>query len=289
MDDLRLWDSPNPLVEGIYSADNYEVIDYDNGKICYIFFSSNGLFFPDTISQFKETIIDKNRYEWKRMATGKEIISKSGRHIFVRDIYKQWYTKGISNTVNSIDKMIPLLKTLTEGYEVITVGSSAGGYIAALVAAKLSAKCCFDFSGQISLWEVSKTNPFVKEGINYEEVKKYYDITKMIGESECIYYYFYPQYNERDVRQFAQIKTYPNVRGFSFKEKNHAATMLAGNMRYIICRDYTYMNTLYHHYSEKKINKIEFLFRTVPFSKALLILYKEIRHYIERRVKHIEK
>ena len=114
MDDLRLWDSPNSLVEGIYSTDNYEVIDYDNGKICYIFFSSNGLFFPDTISQFKETIIDKNRYEWKRMATGKEIISKSGRHIFVRDIYKQWYTKGISNTVNSIDKMIPLLKALTE-------------------------------------------------------------------------------------------------------------------------------------------------------------------------------
>ena len=42
------------------------------------------------------------------------------------------------------------------------------------------------------------------------------------------------------------------------------------------------MNTLYNHYSEKKINKIEFLFRTVSPVKAVGILFKEIRHYIKR-------
>lgn len=285
MDDLRLWDSSNLLVEEIYCTDNYEVIDYNNGKLCYIFFSSNGLFFPNTISQFQKTVIGSNRYEWKRMATCKEIISKSGRHIFVRDIYKQWYVRGINSTINSVDKMISLLKTLTEGYEVITVGSSAGGYVAALVAAKLSAKVCFDFSGQISLWEVSQTNPFIKEGIHHEEVKKYYDIAEIIGRSECIYYYFYPQYNECDVKQFARISTYQNVKGFVFREKNHAATMLAGNMRYIICKDYEYMNQLYQYYEGKVISKIVFLFKTVPIIKALRILVKEIRKYMKRKYK----
>ncbi|HAU87813.1 MAG TPA: hypothetical protein DCW90_20700 [Lachnospiraceae bacterium] len=155
MDDLKLWETPNPMVDEIYHRDNYEVIDYDNTNICYVFFSSNGLFFPDTIKEFQEKIVDKNRYEWKRMASSKEIVVKSGRHIFVRDIYKQWYAKGISYLINSVDKMVLLLKQLTEGYDVITVGSSAGGYMAALMAAELSAKACFDFAGQISFCSFS--------------------------------------------------------------------------------------------------------------------------------------
>lgn len=283
MDDLNLWKSPNSLVDNVYKKDNYEVVDYANTNLCYIFFSSNGLFFPDTTSEFIDKIIDKDRYEWKRMASSNEVIKRSGRHIFVRDIYKQWYIKGINQEINSIENLIFFLKELTQGYEVITVGSSAGGYIAALIAAEISAKYCFDFSGQISLWEAVKTNPFVKAGVKDNAVKKYYDISKLIGDSECIYYYFYPQYNAKDVEQFAKIRMYPNVRGFSFGEKNHAATMFAGNMRYIICKDHEYMERLYKHYEKKVINKLTFLARTVPVSKVFMILYKEVRHYIDRR------
>lgn len=284
MDDLRLWDTPNPLVEGVYNTDNYEVIDYGNSNLCYIFFSSNGLFFPDTIKEFEEKVIQKNRYEWKYLASDKELIEVSGRHIFVRDIYKQWYIKGINNEINTIDKLIVMLRELTEGYDVVTVGSSAGGYVAALIASKLSAKFCFNFAGQISLWEFSKTNPFVKDGVNEDNKKKYYDISKIMGESECIYYYFYPLYNDRDVKQFAQIQMYSNVRGFSFSEKNHAAAMLVGNMRYIICKDLESMDLLYKHYKGKTINKIEFLFRTVSTFKAFLILLKEVKRFIDRRL-----
>lgn len=291
MDDLRLWDTTNPLVREVYNTDNYEVIDYGNSNMCYIFFSSNGLFFPDTIKEFEEKVIKKNRYEWKYMASSKKLTKISGRHIFVRDIYKQWYIKGINCKINTIDKMIDMLKELTEGYDVVTVGSSAGGYIAALVAANLSAKYCFDFAGQISLWESSKTNPFVKAGMYEADINRYYDISKIIGESECVYYYFYPQYNDRDVKQFARIQMCSNVKGFSFGEKKHAATMFAENMKYLLCKDFESMNLLYEHYKGKTINKLEFLFRTVSVFKAFVTLLKEVKRFVDRRLgnKRIEK
>lgn len=289
MNELKLWDTPNLIVDKVYNTANYEVIDYNNSKVCYIFFSSHGLFFPNTIEEFQNKIVEENRYEWKHMASNKEVIAKSGRHIFVRDIYKQWYIKGINNEINSIEKLVLFLEELTKGYDIITVGSSAGGYAAALIAAKLSAKYCFDFSGQVSIWEVAEENPFAKQGIGCEAVQKYYDIAKIIGESKCRYYYFYPAYNERDVKQYLLIRKYQNVEGFAFEEKNHAATMFAGNMRYIIYKDSQYMDMLYEYYGERKINKINFLFKTVSVTKALWILIKEIKYYVLRKIDQIDK
>lgn len=58
---------------------------------------------------------------------------------------------GANGKLNSLDKLIDYLKTATKGFEVTTVGVSSGGYVASIVAAKLGAKRCFDFSGQFSL------------------------------------------------------------------------------------------------------------------------------------------
>lgn len=54
----------------------------------------------------------------------------------------------------------------TEGMQVITVGVSSGGFIAAILASSLKASYCLDFAGQFSLlyhWTHVDTNPFLKE------------------------------------------------------------------------------------------------------------------------------
>ena len=58
---------------------------------------------------------------------------------FVRDVYKQWYLKGVNAEIDSIEKLYEFLKAETEGYQIVTVGSSAGGYAAVLFGYLLNA------------------------------------------------------------------------------------------------------------------------------------------------------
>jgi hypothetical protein len=78
-------------------------------------------------------------------------MKNAGKLIFVRDIFKSWYVCGISDRYSSIDDMIDFLKEETKGYKVITVGNSAGGYMAVLAGVLLGAERVFNFSGQYSL------------------------------------------------------------------------------------------------------------------------------------------
>lgn len=285
IDEADIWFKEYPLIQQEYSKDNFLVKDYGKTNKCYIFFSSNALYFPNTLDEFRKKIVEQDRYEWKRIASSKEIIESVGRVIFVRDIYKQFYVSGINSRVNSIDKLIELLSKLTVGYEVITVGSSAGGYIAALVAAKLSARMCFDFSGQISFYlgDYIENTPLLKNKVCNSEYKKYYDISELIKCSSCKYYYFYPKYNDLDVREYKLISKYDNVYGFAFAQKNHSATMFAGNMRFIICKEEAGMEELYCHYSNHIIHPMYFLLRTTPLYSAITILFHECKSWFKRR------
>lgn len=62
--------------------------------------------------------------------------------------------------------LIRKMREETEGMQVITVGVSSGGFIAAILASSLKASYCLDFAGQFSLlhhWTHVDTNPFLKE------------------------------------------------------------------------------------------------------------------------------
>lgn len=112
------------------SKDNF-IIEEDTkivNNLCYIYFSSHAVYFPETKGNFKDKIVNKNVFEWY-----KRRISNVRKSIFVRDIRKQFYCEGINNNLNSIDKLLGFLKKETKNFDVITVGSSAGGYLAALV------------------------------------------------------------------------------------------------------------------------------------------------------------
>ncbi len=287
MEYFDFWNAENEMVKNAYASENIKVVDYSDIKVCYIFFSSHGLYFPNTLEEFEEKVVKQNRFEWENIASSKEIRKVCGRAIFVRDIYKQYYVSGINKRENSIDKLLVKLKQLTQGYQVITVGSSAGGYMAMLVGAVLKATDCFSFSGQVSLYLQNRIEscPFLKQSVEDSQKNKYFDITDLIKESNLHVWYFYPYYNEADKEEFGYIKAGKSVKGFAFALSNHAETMYAENMKHIISKNEKKLEKLYRHYEGKVIKREDFLFRSTSIATIFLFYKKKTIRFIKRRLK----
>lgn len=269
--EFNICDPENEMLLQAYQKENYQCIDTGVvSDICYIFFSSNGLYYPDTKEVFEEQILQKDRYEWKWVVKNSQILNIAGRIIYVRDIYKRWYTKGINTKTDTIEKTIELLKKLTDGYRVITVGSSAGGYMAVLTATKLKAKFCINFSGQYV--------------ISRELCNPYTDISGLLKKYTGSVFYFFPAHCEDDIKQYNFIKNINCVNSFLFNEKKHASTMLTGNMSYIIDKSESELLQLCKVYTQHEISKLDFLFKTVPKSKAVGILEKELKSFFIRKM-----
>ena len=254
-----------------YEGDNYQCIDTGTeSDICYIFFSSNGLYFPDEKEVFEREIIQKNRYEWKWVVNHSGIPKKAGRILYVRDVFKDWYSMGISKVVNTLDKTLDLLKSLTEGYKIVTVGSSAGGYMAVLAAVRLQADWCINLSGQYRV----RTN--VQE--------EYRDLSAILQDYRGIIFYFVPIRSGQDLEQYETVKNITGIKSFLFTGKKHADTMLTGNMLYVIDKDIDELMLLYSHYEGREIDKIRFLLYTVPLTGIMRIAPKEIMGFVKRRL-----
>jgi hypothetical protein len=67
--------------------------------ICIIYFSSNAIYFPNDRAAFCQKIVKENRFEWKN-----NILKSARKVIFIRDVLKSWYLKGISSNINLIEK-----------------------------------------------------------------------------------------------------------------------------------------------------------------------------------------
>lgn len=103
--------------------DNYKIEYTGEGRECVaVYLTSNALFYPHTAEKFNEAVIERDRYEWTRLK-----IRRAQKHIFVRDIYKQWYASGINSTINSIDKLTEWLRKETSGYNSLIINGSSGG------------------------------------------------------------------------------------------------------------------------------------------------------------------
>ena len=141
----------NRLLAVSYRNDNYKVIQglSDNGK-CIVFFSGNGLYFPNTEESFRKTIMYRDRYEWASVSS--IICDYVSRIILVRDVRKSWYADGINSTYNTLEKTVDFLKTLCEGMELYYFGNSAGGYMAMLARMMMGAKCIYNWGGQTDLF-----------------------------------------------------------------------------------------------------------------------------------------
>jgi hypothetical protein len=245
----------------VYSTHpNYQILDFANrSRRCFIFFSSHDLYYPNTSSAFRLAVVDANRFEWRR-----NIPRCAQKVIFLRDVRKQWYLEGISSGLNTIERVADFLDAETGGCEVVCVGSSAGGYAAALFGCLLNASCVFTFSGQYSLRCVLSDdqerllNPTVTKYRDSPAHTKYYDIAGLVAESATPVFYFYPAKCEDDICQSKLVAGISSVYPFAFDSSHHGATCLPQNFVYLFSRSLEAMTDLSSRCKGRLLSPLEF-------------------------------
>lgn len=218
-------DDRNVFLNTAYENENFKIMKGISGGgekgICLIFCSGNGLY-ANELGAYKEAMICNDRYEWAHVAA--EMIHYVKKIVFVRDIRKNFYVTGINHKINCIDKLIEMLKDQCMGYKIITIGNSAGGYIASIIGVKLHAQTVFNFSGQWNLYglgSVINNFPFLIKFAHSEIHNKYYDITQLVNHCDVPIFYFYPQESEQDIRQAAYVNHIRNIYFFIFDSDKH--------------------------------------------------------------------
>jgi hypothetical protein len=214
---------PNYLIEVNENVDK---------EYCILYFASNDLYYPNNEVAFESSVIKRNRFEWYGSR-----IEKGYKHIFLRDIKKQWYLEGINSEVNSISNLATFLQKETLGFKVIAVGASAGGYAAVILGQLLNAELIYTFNGQFeinSLIHKSKPtiDPVIFRNFNNPQFKDFYDAKKFIRNPNSVYY-FHSNRSKWDIEQKEHVKGTP-INIISFKTSNHGLPFLKTNVPVVI-------------------------------------------------------
>ncbi len=278
-----IWTKKEPLAEEVYRGKNYKIIENPEYPVnrCILYFSSNDIWFPNTEEAFRYSFIERDYYEWTRHGArfGKKAI-------FFRDIYKSWYTTGVSAEASSIDSLLAFIRKETEGMEIVTVGSSAGGYMAALVASILNAKYAISFSAQFNLYEESciAKNPILQKYKN-EERNQYFRLKEWIEKGTAPIYYIMPSQNGEDQKQYEYIKGTPNVKTLKIKTPRHGVPVLRGNIEKFLSLEKAELDEIFDGYHGKEISRVAFSANLSGWGKTIGFLKDELIRQMKKRLK----
>ena len=211
------------LLKSAFSGNNYEIVNgMAKNKLCIIFCSGNGIYHPDTNGSFRDSVIGNDMYECRQTACN--VLDYVERVVFIRDLHKCWYASGINDNVDSVDKLIDFLRPLCNGYRLVLMGNSAGGYIASLLGYKLKADFVLNWCGQCNLWEhnnATETVFFVSKYIKDISRSRYYNLATIMKDNTCPIYYFYPTGCGHDVVQSKLWAEIPNVMPIALDSSRH--------------------------------------------------------------------
>ena len=265
-------DESNKLVRAEYEKDNFKIYEFNKkAKLTYVFFSGNGLFYPATEECFTKTILEQNRYEWENLGTSFSIRKCAHRVIFLRDIYMSWYVLGINSRINSIDKLLEFIRTLVGEDEVITVGSSAGAYMAIIAAIKLNARYCFAAGPQFNISLYDNENPLINKYAFDQKRRKYFDIVELVqGTSVPIYYYF-PCRCEKDIEQ-KRIVEGRSIRIMNLDSEKHAALPYSVQIPRLLTKSVKELDQISEKIGDRGLSKIKWLFVSEGWGGPLLAL-----------------
>lgn len=268
-------DSPAVLKE--FDAENY-CIEYNtsaacDSNLCVIYFSSNEIYYPNTLKSFEYSIIERDKYEWK-----KNRLSNAGKHVFIRDIRKQWYIGGINSKLDTPSKLAEFLKKETAGYTVYCIGSSAGGFAAILFGSLLQVNRVYAFNSQLNLGVTMKSSnplvdPILFEKVNDAVSKSYFDLSTFITDG-VDYYYFQSCHSKMDVVQYQSIspQVKKHIKIIRFKTSNHGFPFLRINLPYILSFDKNSLDALVN----KTFNLIRFSIRLIGIIATIQFVIKAI-------------
>ena len=255
------------------------MIEYDEKgqkNWCAIYFCSNDIYYPNTEDIFRKRIIEKNFFEWYHSR-----INRAYKHIFVRDVFKQWYLTGINARINTPEKLTEFLRKETEGYNIVTVGSSAGGYAAILHGSLLNAKYVLAFNPQFEIKSLLQTTTEEKNPIlfrNSSVIGEYFDILKYINVGTEIFY-FGSNRSKWDVEQSIYIGVKPNIYSIKFKSSHHGIPFLKVALPVVLNLNMEKLKGL----SGKIHNSIWFTYKMVGLIDTVVGFYKQLYSAYQKR------
>ena len=267
------------ISEAWHTLKNYEAEDSgESPAVSVVYFTSNALYWTDDDETVHQRIFVNNRYDY-RYYRRKKVPGQSVREIFVRDVTKQWYLHGISSSVDSVEKLVGLLKELTAGTKIITVGNSAGGYAACLYGALLGAVQIFSFSGQFSLKDTAEnSDELLQETMELPEFMKYCDLTGLIRDSDATVFFFYPDQAPQDKKQYPLVLDNPNVCMFAMKGSVHGSTVLDYSIPSLLAADTAKLKALSVKYRGESIDPVKFSVQTAGAGKtAYALVYDAVK------------
>lgn len=260
---------------------NY-LIDYDNEAsskdYCAIYFSSNNIYTPNEEQAFRYRIVEKNSFEWYGLR-----VRKAYKHIFVRDIFKQWYLKGINADIDSPEKLYSFLRQETEGMKVICMGSSAGGYAAILYGSLLRAERVIAFNAQFELRSLltrdgEAKNPLVYRVLN-TEYEKYLELPVVADMGNTDVFLFQSIKSKWDIFQDEYIKDSLPIHKIRFRSSIHGVPFLKVAIPSIYDMDSSELIK----YEKKVNNPIVFTIKMVGIIKTITGFVQQYKAHIERK------
>ncbi len=285
-----IWNEDEPLVKRQYEKDNYSIMDYDApdaAAVCVVYFSSNGLYYPNTAESF-ERFVQADRYEWRHYH-----FRKVRREIYVRDIYKQWYVAGINERISSVSELADWLRNqVPKDCELFTVGNSAGGYMAVLMGSLLGAARVYTFSGQFSVEDALEEtdmsrNTLFRRYARRETVRRYLNAVPYVQNAKNTHiYYFYPGRCPEDIRQAEMVRECENVHFFAFRDDKHGRTMYNCNLEDIFAMEETALLRLEKRLRGRQTGRLRFSLYTVGLWRTVKYLFaKWMKKSAKRRTK----
>lgn len=267
------------IVKDVYRSQSNYLIEYSREnptEYCIIYFTGNNLYYPNHEAAFRERVLQKNHFEWYKTR-----INYGHKHIFVRDVQKQFYLEGINSTLNSSQKLVDFLKQETEGYKVITLGSSAGGFAAITYGQLLNAVCIYSFNGTYEIrtkldLTSEEINPIIFRSRNDENVLRWMDTRNFITRPETIYY-FQSIKSAYDVRQFNHVKDFA-INRIQFINSKHGIPFVKDNLPFV----WSLSEDELHRFMHKPIRPILFSIRLMGLSRTIISSFRIIEFGIKK-------
>lgn len=200
---------------------NYIIKNYKNdSNICYVFFSSQGIYNKPYDIEGMKNVFETERYEWERLASNKIIVRNCCKQIFIRDLGKELYQRGINEQINSINKLIKFISGETKNMDVYLVGSSSGGYIAFIASQLANVKRVYSIGGIVN---VGKLSTYAETINRYHLDTRYVDATPFINPNTWIVH-IYGACNTLDVDNINLLKKQNNKKNLiiPINSENHA-------------------------------------------------------------------
>ena len=284
MTESYVFQADDPVVLSQYnSADNY-LIEFTPGvdkTYCALYFSSHFVYNPNSEEAFNRDVIRKNKYEWYGTR-----IPYVHKHIFLRDIIKQWYLTGINGKINTPEALLLFLQKETSGYKIITMGSSAGGFASVIYGQLLKAEMILSFNGQFEVNSQLKTStpiidPIVFRNQHNPELRKYYDTRNFIVNPKSIHYFFSKKsaWDFQQQTHIADLEMYKTA----FSTGHHGVPFLKSNLPAILKQDKKSLEKL----SGKTYHPLIFSFLQVgpitTFSSVLETFLTVIKRYLPQK------